>query len=518
MIVAALVIVSYWPVRHYGFVRYDDPDYVSENPHIKQGLTWHAVSWSLTSGYASNWHPLTWVSHMVDVQLFGVNAGAHHVTNVVLHLVTTLLLFLALARMTGAVWRSVFVAGLFALHPLHVESVAWIAERKDVLSALCWMATILAYVGYARDPRLRRYLLVAACFALGLMAKPMVVTLPFVLLLLDFWPLRRLSFAGGHQTLRALLVEKIPLFALSVASSVITFAVQREGGSVAPVTRLPLLNRVENAVISYVAYLEKAVWPSHLAIYYPYPKSFSILLVMGCALLLAAISAVAILRARRYPYVAVGWFWYLGTLVPVIGLVQVGAQARADRYTYIPLIGIFLIVAWGIPDLLRRWSLHKFAIAVAGAGILALSAFASTVQVRHWASNSELWTHAIDVTTDNDVAHNNLGPDLAAAGKLDEAVAHFREAIRINPTYADAHSNLGLALASQRRLGEAVLHYREAIRLFPGHARAHANLAVALQALGRTDDAIRELEAALKLNPDNARVRAALAILKGRAR
>lgn len=512
----ALVIVAYSSVRHFGFLHFDDPQYVSENPHIAQGLTWGAFSWALTSGYASNWHPLTWISHMLDVQVFGMDAGAHHVTNVLLHLTSTVLLFGVLLRMTGAVWRSGFVAGVFGLHPIHVESVAWVAERKDVLSALFWMLTLWAYAAYVQNRRWNRYLLVVALFALGLMAKPMVVTLPFALLLLDLWPLRRLSWTGGSQTVRALVLEKLPLFGLSVAASVITFRVQRAGGSVDAGGHLPLLTRAENAVTAYVTYLGKTFWPSHLAVYYPYPKTFSPALVAGSALLLAAVSVEAIRLARRHSYVPVGWFWYLGTLVPTVGLIQVGTQAMADRYTYIPLVGISVIIAWGVPELVSRWSLPKGVIEAAVGTILLVCALASRTQVRYWQSDMTLWAHALAVTTDNAEAHNNVGTLLAQAGRRDEATPHFIEAIRLRPAYPDAHSNLGLALASQGKLDESVSHYQEAIRLDPNHPHAHANLGVAYQALGRTTDAIREFEIAVRLNPNNPNVRRALAVLRSR--
>jgi hypothetical protein len=516
--IVALVMYAYSSVWHYGFESFDDPQYVSENPHVANGLTFEGISWAMTSGYAANWHPLTWVSHMLDIQLFGMNAGAHHATNVILHIANTALLFGVLARMTGAVWRSLFVAGLFALHPIHVESVAWISERKDVLSALFWMLTLWAYGSYVRQPRPSRYLGVVALFALGLMAKSMVVTLPFVLLLLDFWPLGRVSFAGGRQTVRALVVEKIPLFALSAAASFVTFTVQRRGGAVAPVIQLAFGTRLENSVISYVAYIGKSFWPSHLAIYYPYPKAFSVMLVAGSVLLLSAASVGAILLGRRHPYLPVGWFWYLGTLVPVIGLVQVGTQAMADRYTYLPLVGVFIIIAWGVPELLSRSSRSTATMATLAGSVLVLCAMGSKSQVRHWESTTALWTHALEVTTDNYEAHNNLGVVLARTGKRDEAIAEFTEAVRLRPAYADAHNNLGLALATQRKLKEALPHLVEAIRLDPGHARAHANLGVVWQALGRRAEAIQEYETVLLLEPNNANVRSALAALKKQAK
>jgi Flp pilus assembly protein TadD len=543
------VAIAYWPVRNFGFVRFDDPTYVTENPHIVNGVTWSAVRWAFTSGYGANWHPITWLSHMVDVQLYAFDAGAHHVTNVVLHAMTTVLLFGVLFRMTGAPWRSGVVAGLFGLHPIHVESVAWVAERKDVLSAFFWMLTLRAYVAYVRQPKVSRYLWVVAMLVMGLMAKPMVVTLPFVLLLLDVWPLHRFEFgAGWWASARPLVREKLPLFVLSVASSVITFMVQRQGGTVASGVRLPLVERLGNALIAYVAYLGKTIWPAHLAAYYPYPRTLPAGLVLASALLLIAASAAVILVGRRRPYVPVGWLWYLGTLVPAIGIVQVGTQAMADRYTYIPLIGIFIILAWGIPDALNRWPTSRTPIAVvAGVGLLACTV-AARLQVHYWESSFTLWKHAIDVTTDNyaartyygnalasrgDVggaiaqyteairirpdypeAHNNLGPALASQGKFDEAIKHFAEAIRLRPTYADAYSNMGVALASQGKFDQAIAQYTEALRLDPDHARAHSNLGLALRGQGRTADAVREFELALRMNPNDVDARNALAALQ----
>ena len=543
------VAIAYWPVRAFGFVRFDDPTYVTENPHIVSGVTWSAIKWAFTSGYGANWHPITWLSHMLDIQLFGFDGGAHHVTNVMVHAVTTVLLLGVLLRMTGALWRSVIVAGLFGLHPIHVESVAWIAERKDVLSAFFWMLTLWAYNAYARRPRASAYAWVVVSFALGLMAKPMVVTLPFVLLLLDVWPLRRIGLRDGWwRSARSLVLEKLPLFALSVASSVITFVVQRQGGTVASGVRLPLAERLGNAVIAYAAYVGKMLWPLHLAAYYPYPRPLPMAWVLMSALLLLAASIGAIVVSRRQPYVLVGWLWYLGTLVPAIGIVQVGTQSMADRYTYIPLIGIFIVLAWGIPDLLSRWPQSRIPISVVATGALLACAVASRIQVRYWESSATLWKHALDVTTDNyaahtyygnalaargDVAgaiaqyteairirpdypeaHNNIGPALAAQGRLDDAISHFNEAIRLRPSYADAYSNLGVALASRGKFDEAIAQYTESIRLDPDNARAHTNLGLALQARGQTADALRELELAVRMNPNGVEARNALATLQ----
>ena len=547
----AAVSVAYWPVRRFGFVRFDDPLYVTENPHVLGGMTWNAVRWSFGAGYAANWHPLTWMSHMLDVQLFGVDPGAHHLMNVVLHAVTTVLLFAVLLRMTGAIWPSGLVAALFGLHPIHVESVAWIAERKDVLSALFWMLTLWAYTGYARQPSRRRYGWVTLFFALGLMAKPMVVTLPFVLLLLDVWPLQRLDWHSARTSLRPLLLEKAPLFALSAASSAITFLAQREGGTVASSVRLPLPDRLGNATIAYVTYIQKALWPAHLAAYYPYPRVIPASLVAISTLVLVVATAAAVRIGAHRPYVLVGWLWYLGTLIPTIGLVQVGTQSMADRYSYLPLIGLFIVVAWGLRDITEGHSKRRVTAAVAMSALLVLCIAATRRQVRHWENSQALWTHAIAVTTDNyaahtylgnalatagDVdgaiaqyvealrirpdfpeAHNNIGPALASQGKTDAAISHFIAAIRLRPNYADAHNNLGVTLASQGKLDEAIAHYREAARIDPDHPHVHGNLGLALKAQGQMAEARRELSLALQMNPNKQDVRAALNELQRQA-
>ncbi len=550
---AIAVGAAYWPVRQFGFVRFDDPTYVTENPHVLGGLTALAVRWAFTSGYGANWHPVTWLSHMLDVELFGLVAGPHHMVNVLLHAASSVLVFGVLVRMTGAQWRSGGVAALFALHPMHVESVAWVAERKDVLSTFFWMLTLWGYVAYVRAPRASRYTLVVAAFAVGLMAKPMVVTLVFALLLLDVWPLRRLELAGARwSSAWPLLREKLPLFAMSLASSVITFIVQRQGGTVASGVRLPLDERIGNAVISYVAYLAKTFWPLHLAAYYPYPRTVPGVEVLASASLLIALTVGVIVLRRGRPYLLVGWLWFLGTLVPTIGIVQVGTQAMADRYTYIPLIGVFIIVAWGVGDVLRAWSRFRMPAAVAAGAALLACAIATRLQIRYWESSATLWKHALAVTTDNYAAHtyygnalasqgnvdgaiaeyaeairirpdypeahNNLGPALAAKGRMNDAIREFTEAIRLRPNYADAHNNLGVALASQGKFDAAIAQYNDALRLDPDHARARGNLGLALQAAGRTADAVRELEAAVRANPNNVEARNALNSLQGRRR
>jgi tetratricopeptide (TPR) repeat protein len=479
-------------------VNFDDPQYVGDNRSLTRGLTWQGVSWAFTTRHAGNWHPLTWLSHMLDVRLFGLDAGAHHLTSVALHVANTLLLFGLLHAMTGALVRSAFVAALFAVHPLHVESVAWVAERKDVLSALFFFLTLWAYVAYVRKQRPARYVLVLGLFALGLMAKPMLVTLPFVLLLLDYWPLAR---AQEPSARRRLILEKLPLLGLAVASSVVTFVVQRQAGAVKALDALPLDRRLANAVVAYVAYVGETLWPARLAAIYPYPASLPGWWVAGATLVLIGASVWAIRAAPRHPYLCVGWLWYLGTLVPVIGLVQVGSQPMADRYTYIPLVGLFILIAWGIPDLLSGWPHLRPALGAAAA----LAIFACTIvarrQVEHWSSSVEVWQHALAVTRENYRAENNLAHALAKLGRTGEAIPHYAEALRIKPDFAEAHNNLGAALADRGRMDEAIDHYSEAVRLLPDYVEARNNLAVALTAEGRHDEAVRHFSEALRLDP-----------------
>ncbi len=500
-LVAAIAIV-FAPVVRHGFVNFDDPQYISENPFVTGGLSQRGISWAFTAGYAANWHPLTWISHMLDVQAFGLDAGAHHATNVVLHAASALLLFGLLHRVTGAPGRSWFVAALFAVHPLHVESVAWIAERKDVLSTLFWMLTIWAYVRYVSQPRAGRYLTVVVLFALGLMAKPMLVTLPFTLLLLDVWPLGRLPLR---------VREKLPLLALTIASSVITFVVQQQAGAVKELVELPIGRRAANALVAYVAYIGKALWPGGLAAIYPYPESIASWRVGAALALLAAITALAFRARQRYPYVLVGWLWYLVTLVPVIGLIQVGSQPIADRYTYVPLIGLFIVVAWGVPDLLARWPWRFSVMRAAAVLVIAASAATARAQVRHWRNSVALWEHALAVTTANYRAEGNLGHALASEGRLDEAISHYTAAVRIHPGYAEAHNNLGLALATQGKIDEAIPHYTEAIRSMPDYFDAHGNLGAALAGRGRYADAINHFAIAVRLQPEQGRARQNLA-------
>ncbi len=451
---------------------------------------------------------------MLDVQIYGMSAGPQHLTNLVIHSLNALLLFGLLCRMTGAWGRSVFVAGLFAVHPLHVESVAWIAERKDVLSVLFWMLTIWAYVAYVRRPRLGRYLPVLAFFGLGLMAKPMLVTLPFVLLLLDFWPLQRVELvcrAGGfglaafrprgHALLR-LVKEKVPLFGLAAISCLATVLAQRRGEAVAPLDLCPFGLRLANALSSYLAYIGKMLWPARLAAFYPGETSTLVWRAGLGVLLLIGVSILAIRSGQRHGYFLVGWLWYLGTLIPVIGVVQVGSQSMADRYTYIPLIGLFLIIAWGTPELMARWRYARLALPAAAACVLLAGAALARAQVRYWSDDTTLWKHALDVTDDNALAHNELGMALRQQGKLDEAERQFVEALRIMPDSAEARNNLGIALMMRGRLDEAVQLLDEALRVKPDFADAQCSLGTALIHQGRLGEAVQHLDEALRLRPD----------------
>ena len=427
------------------FITLDDPWYVTANTRVQEGLNSGSFAWAWTAFDASNWHPVTWLSHMLDVQLFGLDAGKHHLTNLLLHCANAVLLMILLFRMTGALWRSALVAFLFALHPLHVESVAWIAERKDVLSTLFWLLTLWAWLAYTRSKKPGPYALALALFSLGLMSKPMLVTLPFTLLLLDFWPLGRatLPLRGQGVTVKRLLWEKAPLFAMSAASCVFTLIAQRE--AMQNLSFLSPAERVANALKAYAGYLDKMVWPSKLAVFYPYHQTG---LLTGSAaaalLLLAALTILALKLARRAPYLCMGWLWYLGTLVPVIGLIQVGDQSMADRYTYVPLIGIFIAAAWGLADLTGENRTLRHAAAALAVVVLAGSFAVTRVQTGYWTDAETLFGHALEVTSDNWVAHNCLGISLAFKGRMNEAVLHYAEALRINPRHSDIHNNMAL--------------------------------------------------------------------------
>ncbi len=511
---------TFWQGRNHEFVVYDDLLYVVENSHVQAGLTWKGITWAFTTNHASNWHPLTWLSHMLDCHIYGLNPGGHHFTNILLHVLNGLMVFLVLRQMSRGLWQSAFVAALFALHPLHVESVAWVSERKDVLSTFFWMLTMWSYVRYVQRPSPARYVLVLSAFAFGLMSKPMLVTLPFVLLLIDYWPLGRFQMGLSNDadvrkkdkpdTLSRekspflhLVWEKTPLFVLAILSSIITIVAQNQGGAVKSLEVFPLMTRVANALVSYLGYIGKMIWPHGLAVLYPHPgNSLSLWQPVGAGLFLLGISFGAIRVARTCPYIPVGLLWYVGTLVPVIGLVQIGNQSMADRYTYVPLIGLFIIIAWGAADLLSRWHYQTILVAVCIGVLLPALMICSRIQVRHWRDSTSLLEHALEVTTDNYIAHNNLGAVLAAKGKFQEAISHYSQAIRVKPGYADAHNNLGNALAAEGKLQEAISHYSRAIRANPNHAKAHYNVGLALAKQGKLDTAIGHFSEAIRIKPN----------------
>jgi tetratricopeptide (TPR) repeat protein len=514
-VIAAATLVVYWQVREHEFVSFDDPKYVTENPHVQKGLTPEGIKWAFTTKHASNWFPLTWLSLMLDCEISNDRAGMCHTTNLLLHVANTLLLFYLLKMTTGSLWPAAFASTLFALHPLHVESVAWVTERKDVLSTFFWLLTMLAYARYARRPGLWRYGSVLILFALGLMSKPMLVTLPFVLLLLDYWPLGRLQLAGQaeagrkrrkgrakkgknkEQTFLQLFLEKVPLFTLSAASCVVTLWVQR--GVEVPVQVLSIQDRISNAMVSYAVYLHKMVWPVGLAAFYPHAKTWPVWQVAGAALLLLAITVLMIWHRRR-GYTVVGWLWYLGTLVPVIGLVQVGVQSYADRYTYVPLIGIFIVIAWGAAELVGNRSYRKVAAAVLATVIVAALGVCTWIQAGYWRNSTALYEHALKVTADNHVAHNNLGVVLRDRGKTAEALEHFEAAVKIFPKYIDAVVNLAAGLVDEGKPEEAISYCEEFLQKARGNSLLHNNYANALKAAGRIDEAIEQYYKALEFD------------------
>jgi tetratricopeptide (TPR) repeat protein len=513
---AAATLLAFWQVNYCDFINFDDDVYVTQNKYIQNGITVEGIRWAFTTTYAANWHPLTWISHMLDVQLFGLNPRWHHLTNLFFHVANTLLLFVVLNRMTKALWQSAFAAALFAIHPLHVESVAWVAERKDVLSTFFWMLTLGAYFYYVDRPGLRRYLAVLVLFALGLMAKPMLVTLPFVLLLLDFWPLNRLEQKkeklAAEQLkapqywwalVRPLLSEKVPLFCLATVSCIVTYIAQT--GAVASIGAFPLSGRIANAFVSYVFYIDKMIWPTDLALLYPHPREWPLWLTAGAALPIVAATIIVFFKAEKYPYAAVGWFWYIGTLVPVIGLVQVGSQTRADRYTYIPLIGLFIVVAWGVPELVKRWRYRKEALAVSSVIILSCLTAATQTQADYWHDSIRLFDHTLSVTHDNSIMHNNRGAAYLEIGDYFRAIEDFDKAIAISPRYANPYYNRGIAYGKLGNHTRAFGDFNKAIELDPNYLMAYYNRGMAYGNIGNYEKGYEDLKTAARLGSEEAR-------------
>jgi protein O-mannosyl-transferase len=499
---AAGTVILYWPITHNGFTNFDDDGYLTGNSHVKGGLSWAGILWAFKSSYAANWHPLTWVSHMADCQMFGLNPAGHHLVNLLFHTANALLLFVLLKNLTGAIWRSAFVAALFAWHPMHVESVAWASERKDVLSAFFWMLSLITYTKYASNDKTKQsrnlsspfYWLALIFFACGFMSKPMVVTLPFVLLLLDFWPLERFSTSA----IRHLLVEKIPFFMVSFAGCVVTYLVQKHGGAV---SGDPLPLRIENALWAYERYIAKIFWPTDLCIFYPFPSHELLALAAVATLLLAVCSLAFVVLAGRLPYLFVGWFWFLGTLVPAIGIVQVGSASMADRYSYLPSIGLFILVTWGLADFFGSQQGRKI-LAIAAVVALATCAALTSIQISYWRNSITLFSHALDVTTDNYVADACLGQALDAVGDDKNALKYCREAVRIDPDYAPGQFFLGTALWKTGDSKDALQHLDAAVKAAPHDSGFQYNVGKFLLEHGSPDEAVVRFSAAINDDPD----------------
>ena len=548
--VGIFLVIIVWAVFgqtiHHRFINYDDGMYVYQNPHVLAGLSWRGIRWAFTFAEIGHWHPVTWFSHMLDARVWGLRAGGHHLTNVLFHLATAFLLFLALKRMTGALWRSAAVAAFFAIHPQRVESVAWIAERKDVLSGLFFMATILGYLRYTARPGWARYAIVVVLFALGLMSKGMLITLPLLLLLLDYWPLARFKpdsvkaiwNAQNRSILARLIGEKVPLFILSAASCLAT---RLSPEKIAPVFQMSLLARIENAIVSYVIYIKQMLYPVGLELpYFNPPGGFPVWQVIVALVLLLSVTLIAFLQWKRRPYLIVGWLWYVVMMLPVIGLVQISYYTRADRYTYLPHIGLYLLIVWGAVDLTSTWPRRRELLSFAGLLLIGLLVMQARVQASYWHDSEKLWRYALSVAPDNFVARVNLGLVLDEKGEVDAAIAQYEKAERIQPGYAEEHNNLGnalcragrvpeaiaqyekalelvpglpqvennlgTALAQNGQLTEAIAHFRKAIELTPDFAGAHGNLGYALLIDGRLDEALPELQKALALKPDSPEV------------
>jgi tetratricopeptide (TPR) repeat protein len=528
-----VTVAIFWPATRCDFVSYDDEVHVTQNAQVQKGLTWESIKWACFNPVNSIWHPLTVWSHMADCQLFGLRAWGHHLTSVVLHALNVVLVFLLLRGLTGAVWRSALVAVLFGWHPLHVESAAWVSERKDVLSAFFGLLALIAYTRYAKGTsplpedgglwaasRVRSwgfYLLSLCLFALGLMSKPMLVTWPFVMLLLDYWPLRRFASptlrSGTPQcettatqvsTVSRLVREKIPFFALAGLASLVTFVAQKRGGSLAVGESFPLSGRFENALISYCRYAGKLFWPTNLVVFYPRPEQWPQGKLLLAAGLVVSISVVAWVLRRRYPYLLMGWLWYCGTLVPVSQVVQTGAHAMADRYTYLPSLGVIILTVWGAYELGRRWQSWRPASAVPAGAAIGLCLALTHLQISYWRDSEALFRHAAALSENNYLAHNNLGVVLAKKGQIDEAIDQYQEALRLKPGYGLACNNLGVALGKKGQADKAIRYFREAVRLIPHYAEAHYDLGIALGRKGQIDEAIHQLQETIRLKPDHA--------------
>jgi tetratricopeptide (TPR) repeat protein len=528
LLLTLITFAVYWQTGSHAFINYDDTIYVTKNPHLSAAFSWEGLGWAFTSTYAANWHPLTWLSHMLDMQLYGLAPQGHHLTNAVLHSTNALLLFLLLSRSTGALWPSAFAAALFALHPLRVESVAWVAERKDLLSTLFALLSLLSYASYVARPAISRYLVTVICFAAGLMAKPMLVTLPFVMLLLDYWPLNRFSAIMTTESGRRarmphalrrivpLLAEKLPLMALSTASCIITFYAQQHGRAVAPIQSFPLIPRIENAIIAYGRYLGKMFYPVDLAVFYPIPQVLPWWKVGTLFLVLALTTAGIVRSARRQPYLITGWFWFLGTLVPVIGLVQVGMQSMADRYTYLPMIGIAIMLAWGAAAVAPRLPGRCWLLGIAAALVLACLVTLTRKQLAHWQNSYSLFSHAIKVTDNNFIALGYLALTLHEQKRYREAEYYYRLSLSVNPWQDDMHHNLGIAFRDLGEYADAAREFEQALKIKPSLIDTRYELALCYALNGKVQDAINHFEKVVQADPTFAKGQYSLGVAYGR--
>ena len=527
------ILVVYWQVRNHTFVNFDDGSYILNNPHIRDGLNLEGIAWAFSFPGFDYWHPLTWLSHMLDCHLYGLKAGMHHQINVIFHILNSMLLFLVFKKMTGAIWRSAFVAGLFALHPMNVESVAWLAERKNVLSTFFWLLTMLTYIHYSKRPSVPRYLVILFIYTLGLMSKPMLVTLPFVLLLLDYWPLCRINLAhsgsNNQKTPKSnntdfqrsltlhLVLEKIPLIILSMVGIFLSSLAVQRLGIVISTASVPMKLRIKNTLVSYVSYIIKMIWPHNLAVYYPYPQTLPLWQVTGAVLLLVCISFLVFREVKSKPYLAVGWLWYIGTLLPVIGLVQAGLwPAIANRFAYVPFIGLFFIIAWGVPDLVVRWHYREIKLATIAVSLFAVLMATSSLQVGYWKNSITLFKHALDVTYNNHIAHHKLGEALKLQNKTVAAAKQYSEALRIKPDLFATHLNWGIILRDEGKLNEALDHFSRALHLKPNRAEAYYELGITLEKQGSFDAAIRHYLEVLQIKPGYAKAHNNLGIILSR--
>jgi len=509
VILTAATLAVFWQVHAFDFVNYDDDKYVSENKHILTGLTLSNITWAFGEPHFFMWHPMTSLSHMLDCQLFGLNPGWHHTVSLLFHIVNALLLFTVLRRMTDRIWPSAFVAAVFALHPLNVESVAWVAERKSVLSGFFWILTMFTYVRYAKRPGIVNYLLVVLVFSLALMSKPITVTLPFALLLLDYWPLNRLenvslTQASSRRTIFRLILEKIPLFILSALCSTITFLAQRSGGTIIELKNLPLRFRLANAVFSYLKYIGKMFWPTELTAFYPFKsEELSSVWVWVALAFFLVVSIIVVQLAKTCKYLPVGWFWYLGTLIPTIGIVQAGSQAMADRYAYVPLIGLFIIIAWGANDLLMKWRYRKIILRILAFAVLIVLTICTKFQVRYWQDSLALWEHALQITENEPSAHYHLAAALAQKGRFEEAAEHGRVALELRKTpNAEILSNMGSIYNNLGRYTEAIEAFVQALKVDPSYANAYVGLGNTFGKLGYHKEAEQAAKQAIKIEPD----------------